>query len=1038
MASIQGLFQPVVRPMTREKRQRTLGFDNADGFANPEPRSNPATRPPSDPESKSNDASDSRPSASELATIEKGPIKPVSPDSVAPDSGQPQAKQSESEQSESEQSGNGAGTEGSARDGKGQDGMAQDEMAQDVGTIAGKTVYVIDAHALIYQVFHALMGAEMTSPTGQPVGAVHGFVRDVLDLIEKQQPDYLICAFDHPGDNFRHQIFDQYKANREEMPSDLRLQIQTIQDMVAALKVPILSLPDYEADDLLATVAHQVAKEAGHCVLVTNDKDCRQLINANVRLLNIRKNQFYDEVALQEDWGIRPDQVVDFQSLVGDSVDNVPGVPLIGPKLARDLLAQFDTLDAVLNNVDSVSGKKRKENLTNFRDQALMSRDLVRLANDAPIELDWEQARPGDYDIDAALKICADLGFRSLSDRIRQLGSSEPAPEWEAVYQTIDTEDSLRKLADDLQTQRRIVVDTETTSTQPRQAEIVGYALASEPGKAYYVPVRAPEADARIDPDVAREILAPILEDESIEKIGQNLKYDIVVMRGAGLELKGPLFDTMVADYLLDPGQRNHNMDELAHRYLRHETIKISELIGKGKNQKRMDEVAVERVTPYAAEDADVPCRLAPILEQSMAEEKLLELFNDVEMPLIRVLAEMEFNGIAVDQAYLVELGKEFGARIDELEAKVYELADKTFNIDSPQQLATVLFDDLELPVVKKTKTGRSTDAEVLNQLASLHPLPATIIEYRQFAKLKNTYVDALLELIHPETGRIHTSFMQDVAATGRLSSKDPNLQNIPVRTEAGRKIRTAFIAGQQDWKLLAADYSQIELRVLAHFSGDAALQEAFENDEDIHTRVAAEVGGVDLSEVSSEMRRRAKAINFGIIYGQSPFGLAKALGIPQDEAAAFIDSYFERYPGVNEFMEQVLHTAHTTREVSTILGRKRAVQGVRDAITRGDKRQRNLPERIAVNTVIQGSAADLIKLAMLRLYEKLPEEMETAKLLLQIHDELVFEAHQSELPKLAALVRQEMSNVYDLAVPLKVDVKAGDNWGNCEAIPDA
>ncbi len=708
---------------------------------------------------------------------------------------------------------------------------------------------------------------------------------------------------------------------------------------------------------------------------------------------------------------------------------------MIGPKIAKELIERFGTLNEVLNNADKVSGKKRKENLINFREQALVSRELVRLSAEVPLELDWKSAMPGQIDLEQTLELCQEFGFRTLATRIAGEDRLEPAPKIDMDYQLIDEPQRLAEVLAEASRQERVVIDTETTSTFPRLAEIVGFSFAWEIGKAYYVPVRAPVGDPVISMEVVSKELGPLLADPQIAKIGQNLKYDLIVLRGAGLEVNGPLFDTMVADYLIDPGQRNHGMDELAKRYLGHETIKISELIGKGKKQKRMDEVPVADVAPYAAEDADIPLRLYELLDQKLAENDLEPLFRDVEMPLVRVLAELEYNGIKVNQEYLRALGDEFGKRLDDLEQQVYGLAGHAFNIDSPQQLAKVLFDEIGLPVVKKTKTGRSTDVEVLTQLASSHELPSAVLEYRQYAKLKNTYVESLLELVHPGTKRIHTSFMQDVAATGRLSSKDPNLQNIPVRTEAGRKIRQAFVAENENWRLIAADYSQIELRVLAHYSKDKALQQAFADDEDIHARVAAEVGGVSLTEVTPEMRRRAKAINFGIIYGQSPFGLAKALDISQEEAAAFIDAYFAQYPGVDQFMEEVLEHAHREKVVSTILGRQRAVQGVRNAEARKDSRQRILPERIAVNTVIQGSAADLIKLAMIKLNQRLLEAEQPAKMLLQIHDELILECPVEQVDWLSQVVREEMSQVYPLDVPLKVDVKSGGDWANCEAM---
>ncbi|MEX0818056.1 MAG: DNA polymerase, partial [Pirellulaceae bacterium] len=512
-------------------------------------------------------------------------------------------------------------------------------------------------------------------------------------------------------------------------------------------------------------------------------------------------------------------------------------------------------------------------------------------------------------------------------------------------------------------------IDTETTSTNPRWAEIVGYSFAWKPGEAYYVPVRAPLGEPRLDPHFASEALRGVLEDPRIEKTGQNLKYDMIVLRNIGITLRGVSFDTMVADYLLVPGERSHSMDDMALRYLNHKTISIKELIGSGRKQIRMDEVPVAQVTGYAAEDADVPMRLTAILERKLKAEGLDDLFHSVELPLVEILAELEFNGIKVDVDRLRELSDRFGQRLAELEVEIYELAGEKFNIDSPKQLSKLLFEKLALPVIRKTKTGASTDVEVLTELAKQHPLPAKLIEYRQNAKLKSTYVDAIPELVHPTTKRIHTSFRQDVAATGRLSSTEPNLQNIPVRTEEGREIRSAFLPGEPDWLLMTADYSQIELRVLAHFSGDQAMCQAFAEDRDIHTQVASEVYGVPLDQVTREMRRNAKAVNFGVIYGQSAFGLAKSLDIEKEVAAEFIEAYFARYTGVEKFTRKVLENCRANGYVSTILGRRRVVDGVRDPSRFGDSRQRTLPERIAINTVIQGSAADLIKQAMINVY---------------------------------------------------------------------
>jgi DNA polymerase-1 len=915
-----------------------------------------------------------------------------------------------------------------------------------VPDLTGKTVYVIDSHSLIFQVFHAL--PEMTSPRGEPTGAVFGFARDMMYLLDQKKPDYLIAAFDMPGPTFRHELYTPYKEHRTEMPDQLRPQIVNIRRMLAALGIPVLECEGFEADDVLATMARRVEQANGMCLLVTGDKDCRQLISDHVAVYNIRKNSVFDAAALKEDWGIRPEQVVDFQTLVGDSVDNIPGVPLIGPKVAGEWLAKFDTLDNLLAHAEELPKGKRKENLLAGRDQITISRRLVRLDSEMPITVDWQGAQAGKFDPAGAAELFAEFGFHGLTSQMRSLAKAD-APQFTHRYETIATPERLQWLIDQMSRQKQISIDTETTSVYPRWAEIVGYSFAWREGEAYYVPVRAPAGEPCLDPKSTLEALRPVLENPAIGKIGQNLKYDMIVVRSAGVELAGVQFDTMVASYLLDAGERNHNLDELAGRYLNHVTTKIEALIGSGKNQKRMDQVPLAEITHYAAEDADVALRLVPPLAERLKQSNLESLFHDVELPLVEVLVELESNGMKVDAARLAELSAQYGQRMAALELEIFKLADREFNIASPKQLQEVLFVEQKLPVLKKTKTGPSTDAEVLEELARSHPLPAKIIEYRQYAKLKGTYVDALPSMVHPQTGRVHASFNQVVAATGRLSSSDPNLQNIPIRTDEGREIRSAFLPGQPDWLLLAADYSQIELRVLAHFSGDETLLAAFERDEDIHARVASQVHNVPLDQVTSAMRRVAKAVNFGVIYGQSPFGLSKMLDIEQDEAARFIDAYFNGYPGVEKFLREVLVQCRRQGYVTTILGRRRAIQGVRDiTLTKpGDPaaRQRTLPERTAINTVIQGSAADLMKLAMLHIHRRLRAEPSPlvgegrvrgplqSKMLLQIHDELIFEVPPDELDEMKQLVRDEMAGVMPLAVPLRVDLKTGRNWAQCE-----
>ncbi len=907
--------------------------------------------------------------------------------------------------------------------------------------IHGWTIYAVDSHSLIFQVFHAL--PEMTSPRGEPVGAIYGFVRDLLQLIETRKPDALLCAFDLPGPTFRHDLYDGYKADRGSMPEDLASQIPKIREVLAALGIPILSSPGFEADDVLATVARLCDEQAAECLIVTGDKDCRQLITEHVSLYNIRKNSIYQAEDLQDDWGIRPDQVVDFQALVGDKVDCVPGVPLIGPKIAQELLATFDDLDSVLDHANEVAGAKRKQNLMEFRDDAIMSRELVRLDRAVPITPDWEAARVGGTDLERIRELFQEFGFRSLEQRVADLsGGRADANVRQSIssdYHLVNDVSSFQELVENLGQQNLISIDTETTALEPRRAEIVGYALAYEPGQAYYVPVRGPAGDQVLDSALVADALRPILENPEIAKIGQNLKYDLVVLRNAGIRLKGTKFDTMVASYLLDAGERSHNLDQLALRYLDHTTTKIDTLIGKGKNQKRMDEVPVADVAHYAAEDADLPLQLYPLLEAKLVDQGLGELNHTVEVPLIEILGDLEHRGICVNTERLNELSVLYGKRLRELASEIEAQAGHPLNIGSPKQLRILLFEELGLPVIKKTKTGPSTDASVLEELAPLHPLPQKIVEHRQYSKLLNTYVDALPELVHPDTGRVHASFNQGVAATGRLSSSNPNLQNIPVRTAEGREIRSAFRAGPDGWKLLAADYSQIELRVLAHYTGDPTLCQAFADDEDIHALVASQVEGVELSQVTGDMRRRAKAVNFGIIYGQSPFGLAKALDITQDEASEFIETYFARYPGVLDFFTDTLITSRETGYVTTLLGRRRAIQGVRPVpeglreTKTGALRQLNLPERTAVNAVIQGSAADLIKLAMIGVYRRLEQQDLPAHMLLQIHDELVLEVAPEALDELAQLVVEEMTQVMHLEVPLKVDVKTGDDWAHCE-----
>lgn len=901
-----------------------------------------------------------------------------------------------------------------------------------------ETLYLIDLYSLVFQVFHAI--PEMTSPSGQPTNAIFGFTRDLLNILKAKQPTHILCALDASGPGQREALFAAYKANRSEMPPALRAQIPFIIETLGAFGIPAIEFPKWEADDVIATVVEQAAQRDMDVCIVSNDKDVRQLLSPRVRAYHVRKDSYLGEAELLADWGVRPDQVIDYQSLVGDAVDNVPGIPLVGPKKASALLQQFGTLEEILAHADQAPGAKLRENLKTFADQARMSRQLVALKRDLPLVVNWEAARVGQMNPTQLAELFTRFGFRRFSDEVRTLhaalsGQSDvtPSPSTQQgfTYEIVDTPDKLRDLLAALQETRKFCLDLETTGLDPVRADIVGWAISWRDDVGYYIPVQGPAGQRTLDPKFVVEALRPILEHPDVLVTNQNIKYDMLVLRRAGIQVRGIGLDPMVGDYLLDAGARSHGLDELARKYLQHEMIPITSLIGKGLFQIGMQDVDIPKVAEYAAEDAVIAWKIAGLVGDALRTAGLWNLYWDLERPLIEILVDMQQNGICVDASLLQAQSAGAGERLAVIEQQIHELAGREFNIDSPIQLREVLFNELKLPVLRKTKTGASTDQDVLEQLAAQHPLPAKILEHRRLSKLKGTYLDALPLMVNPETGRIHCSFNQVVAATGRLSSSEPNLQNIPIRTEEGRRVRQAFVAPQPDGVLLCADYSQVELRMLAHFSRDPALLAAFESGVDVHTAVAAEVFGVALAAVDAQMRAVAKAVNFGVIYGQSPFGLASSLGISKGAAAEFIEGYFTRYAGVDAYLQRLLEECVKTGYATTILGRRRAISGIQS--TTG--RQRNLPERTAINTVIQGSAADLIKQAMINVHLRLRTEAHPAKLLLQIHDELVFEVPASRLDDLCRLVREEMESALPLSVPLKVDLSAGENWGNVEPV---
>ncbi len=963
------------------------------------------------------------------------------------------------------------------------------------------SLYLLDAHGLIYQMFHGV-GA-MSASDGRPTNAVFGVTRALMSLYDRGA-DYLIATWDRGGQTFREVLAPEYKAHRDPPPADLTLQEPMIDQVMDAMRIPYLSAEGFEADDVMATLASEGAARGLSVYVCSSDKDLRQCLSRRVKILNLRKQEELDADGLVKDWGVRPEQVIDFQALVGDSVDNVPGVPGVGPKTAAKWLQQYGTLAEVIAHVDDLpGGPKTRAALKAAVENGNLERSkkLVTLETRVPLTLDWDGWKRRDWDGQRLLELFHEFGFRGFAERVRKTmvaggaaknavilasigeggavtealppaaavaaprpakgrktaakkptgpslfdqidadGPTVPAPppadSWKGRYTLVDTPEAFADFLTKLKAQPRFVFDLETTSLEPRRAEIVGYAVAWQEGEAYYVPVRGPAEDKVLDPATVLEALRPLFENPAVKKVNQNIKYDLLVLRQAGVALAGIAGDSMVAHYLLHAGERSHNLDDLTRTYFGHENISISELIGKGKKQIGMAEVRTEKVRDYAGEDADAALRLANRLEPELDQAGLRKLYDTLELPLVDVLAELEFNGVRLDVPFLAKLSKEMEAQLAAAEAEIHAIAGKPFNIASPKQLREILFDQMKLPVQKRTgTTGEpSTDQESLERLAALgHALPNKIIDHRQIAKLKGTYVDALPALVNPSTGRVHTSFNQTVASTGRLSSSDPNLQNVPTRTEQGRQIRQAFLP-PDDWLLLTADYSQVELRLLAHFTSDEALKQAFADDKDIHAIVAAQIFNVPEAAVTKDQRRVAKTVNFGILYGMSGGGLAVRLKISRAEADAFIDSYFARYPKVLQYQTDLLTKCRQLGYVSTLLGRRRRfeVSAIRPD---SSYQQRTGAEREAINMEIQGSAADLMKLALLGVHRRLKTGSLRANLLLTVHDELVLEVHPDDLHPVANLVREEMAGALNLSVPLRVDVAAGPNWLDVSSVP--
>jgi len=884
-----------------------------------------------------------------------------------------------------------------------------------------KTIYMVDGTAYIYRAYHAVRG--LSNSKGLPTNAIFGFTRMLLKLIEDRSPEYIGIFFDSKGPTFRHKIYKEYKANRPPMPEDLSIQIPYIKKVTQGFNLPIIEMSGFEADDLIGTCAH-IAEESGFSVvMVTGDKDFMQLVTEKSVIWDPMKNKTTDEKSIREVNGVEPPVMVEVMGLSGDTADNIPGVPGIGPKTALSLIKTFGSMKNLYEKVDQITKKKQHENLVNYKEQAFLSRELVTINISAPLKFSPEEFEFKEPDNAKLSKLFKDLEFTQLQKAFPQKADLSKKD-----YRSVNSIKELSDLVSRLKKAKFFALDTETTSQNPMKANLVGLSFSMKADEAFYIPCAHdyPDVPQQLALKDVIDLLKPVLENSGCKKIGQNIKYDWIVLYRHGINLKGVDFDTMLASYLINPSKRAHNLDQIALDFLDHKTITFKEVVGKGKSASGFAQVALDKAVPYACEDADITLMAYHVLGPELNKSGLAELLEKVEMPLVPVLMRMEMNGICVNKDKLHNLSNTFETKLKKLEESIYEVAGEKFNIKSTQQLGHILFDKLKLPAKKKTKkkTGFSTDVDVLTDLAVSHELPALILKHRTLAKLKSTYTDALLDLVHPETGRIHTSFNQTVTATGRLSSSDPNLQNIPIRTNEGREIRKAFVP-KNKWHLVSADYSQIELRILAHCSDDEILIKAFMEDEDIHTRTAEEVFQVFPSFITNELRQQAKTINFGIIYGMSPFGLSKQLEISQKMAKTYIDNYFARYKGVKKFMESTIEEARKTKQTSTLLRRIRLLPD----INHSNRNIRQFAERTAINTPIQGSAADLIKVAMIKVDQVFKEKKLKSAMLLSVHDELIFEVPPDELTLVKQLIKDIMEGVWDLKVPLKVNVASGENW---------
>ncbi|WP_234494751.1 DNA polymerase I [Vibrio maritimus] len=922
--------------------------------------------------------------------------------------------------------------------------------------IPDNPLILIDGSSYLYRAFHAY--PETMSNGEIPTNAVYGVVNMLRSMMRQFASDRIAVVFDAKGKTFRDDMYPEYKANRPPMPDDLRCQIEPLHNVIRAMGLPLICVPGVEADDVIGTLAHEASKAGMPVLISTGDKDMAQLVDDNVTLINTMTNVVMDREGVVEKFGIPPELIIDYLALMGDKVDNIPGVPGVGDKTATALLQGIGGIKDLYDRLDDIAplgfrgSKTMAKKLTENKENALLSYDLATIKLDVELDCTHDSLVKEKPNVDELTKLYGQLTFKSWLNELLEGGTGEvqavesaakrtsgnddaPAMDTSAVkidrsqYETILTEESFNAWLEKLKSAEVIAFDTETDSLDYMVANLIGLSFATEEGVAAYLPVAhdyvgAPE---QLDRAWVLEQLKPLLEDENILKVGQNLKYDASVIARYGIELKGIKYDTMLASYVYNSVGGKHDMDSLALRFLQHSCISFEQIAGKGKSQLTFNQIEMDQASPYAAEDADVTLRLHQRINAELEKnEALNRVYQEIEVPLVPVLSRIERTGVLIDDMLLGAQSQEIAARLDELEQKAFEIAGEEFNLSSPKQLQAIFFEKMGLPVLKKTPSGApSTNEEVLQELALDYPLPKLILEYRGLAKLKSTYTDKLPKMINPETGRVHTSYHQAVTATGRLSSTDPNLQNIPIRNEEGRRIRQAFVA-PHGWKILAVDYSQIELRIMAHLSGDKALLEAFQQGKDIHAATAAEIIGVDIEQVTSEQRRRAKAVNFGLIYGMSAFGLSKQLGIPRGEAQQYMDTYFERYPGVMQYMEDTRALATEKGYVETIYGRRLHLPEIKSR----NGMRRKAAERAAINAPMQGTAADIIKKAMLLVDEWIQAEGEgKVKLLMQVHDELVFEVESSSLSEIESKIQKLMESAAELDVPLVAEAGHGENW---------